>query len=203
MIDPLLAAQLCAQVYDTDQGWDHYWSTDDVVCAHRAFSDCDALVFRGSVTFEDWVRDADALPVSDPEVGLVHHGFLAGLDDLLAQALPAMQSPIVLTGHSLGGARARIAAGKLIARHRLVAQVITFGSPKPGYFNLANILQRSSCAHSSYRHASDVVPDLPPGSAWQHTEQYVELTADASDSVLAGAANHSMALYCKALAALA
>ena len=176
MLTPLQCAQLSAEVYDTPaSSWDHHWDVDGVVLAHRRIAGQDALVFRGSATVEDWVRDFIAVPVVDLEVGLVHAGFLAGLDDLLLQVQGALRGPFVITGHSLGGARARISAAKLMGRGFSVAQVCVFGSPKPGFGRLASIFAGRPCVHQSFRHGEDPVPNLPFGPLWRHTEPWQAL----------------------------
>ena len=202
MIPASQAVQLSAAVYDKSTDWHHLWATDDVVCGHRRIGANDVLVFRGSVTAEDWMRDADALPVSDHEVGIVHKGFLAGMDDLLEQVQAIIKGPIILTGHSLGGARSRIAAAKMVVRHVPVAQVCVFGSPKPGYARLTQILQNSKVLHSSYRNLSDPVPLLPTFAAFQHPDQWVATAAAPAPSVLGPLADHEVALYVKGVTAL-
>ena len=202
MIPASQAVQLSAAVYDKSTDWHHLWATDDVVCGHRRIGANDVLVFRGSVTAEDWMRDADALPVSDHEVGIVHKGFLAGMDDLLEQVQAIIKGPIILTGHSLGGARARIAAAKLAVRHVPVTQVCVFGSPKPGYARLTQILQASKIAHTSYRNLSDPVPLVPTFAAFQHPDQWVATAAAPAPTVLGKLADHEVALYVKGVAAL-
>ncbi len=52
-----------------------------------------ALIFRGSVTDEDWTRDFLALPIIDPlywRLGMLHAGFTLGLSAALKAALGAL-----------------------------------------------------------------------------------------------------------------
>lgn len=202
MLTPLQCAQLSAEVYEAPaSAWDHYWDVDGVVLAHRRIAGQDALVFRGSATAEDWARDFIAVPVVDLEVGLVHAGFVAGMDDLLAQVQYTLKGPYVITGHSLGGARARIAAAKLLGRGFSVAQVCVFGSPKPGFGRLAAAFNGRPCIHQSFRHGEDPVPNLPFGSMWKHTEPWQALpdvspTKDLADDLL----DHRVSNYVQGLA---
>lgn len=173
MLSPLQCAQLSAEVYRAPaSAWDNHWDVDGVVLAHRRIAGQDALVFRGSATAEDWARDFIAIPVVDLEVGLVHAGFVAGMNDLLIQVQDKLKGPFVITGHSLGGARARIAGAKLLQRGFSVAQVCVFGSPKPGFGRLPQAFAGRPCIHQSYRYGEDPVPNLPIGSLWQHTEPW-------------------------------
>ena len=202
MIAPHPAAQLCAAIYDGSSPWDHHWSIGGIVCGHKHIAGDDVFAFRGSASTLDWIKDAGALPVSDHEVGIVHAGFLVGMDDFLLAALPVMQASksIVLTGHSLGGAHARIGGAKLVCRKLAITQIITFGSPKPGYSRLSDILQRSAVNHSSFRNQLDPVPTLPMFGAWQHPEQYTPVSASPSFAMLPELADHEIALYVKATA---
>jgi len=201
MLAPLQCAQLSAEIYDAPASvWDNHWDVDGVVLGHRRIAGQDALVFRGSATAEDWARDFIAVPVVDLEVGLVHAGFVAGLDDLLAQVQDKLKGPFVVTGHSLGGARARIAGAKLLQRGFSVAQVCVFGSPKPGFGRLAAAYSGRPCIHQSFRHGEDPVPNLPPGPLWRHPEPWqalpdVSAATDLADDLL----DHRMSNYVQGL----
>ena len=199
MISALQAAQLCVQVYASADDWDHYWTTDDVVIGHKRIGADDVLVFRGSVTAEDWMRDAEAVPFPDTEIGLVHAGFLTGMDDALVQVRPVLRGNIVVTGHSLGGARARIAAAKMVVRGWNITQCTTFGSPKPGMAELALALRSSQVTHTSYRNLDDPVPTLPPGDAWVHTDEWIAVSAAPAPSNLGDLKDHGIALYVQAM----
>lgn len=210
MITALQAVQMAAEVYDAPpSAWTNFWDEDGVVLAHRVIGADHVLAFRGSVTALDWARDAAAVPVVDLEVGMVHGGFAAGLDGALAKAMAVIPNgaPISLTGHSLGGARARIAAAKLLLRGCWVTSVRVFGSPKPGFGRLASIFAGRPCVHQSWRHGEDPVPMLPLGTFWRHTEQWQALPdlgpQHPAGEVVDNLLDHRVANYVKGIAALA
>lgn len=75
----------------------------------RVYKDCIVVVFRGSITLMDWLRDGEATLVKSP-LGLIHWGFWKNIPDVFTDFLalklnPAL--PVVVVGHSLGAARAR------------------------------------------------------------------------------------------------
>lgn len=202
----LRCAQLSAAIYDAGGTWDHRWEVQGIVCGHVHEDGVDVLAFRGSVTVEDWMDNADAWPRWDRELGFVHRGFLDGMDALLAQVIPVLTPgcPIAVTGHSLGGARARIAAAKLLVRKFPVSRLVTFGSPKPAFVNLARVIQKAGIDHRSYRNCNDPVP-LVPGilPEWQHTEPWTALAARPGREDLDPLRDHFIARYVEALGSAA
>lgn len=198
MVTRLMMAEACSNLYERDTGWDHYWAIDDVVVAHQHIDDTDLLVLRGSLTAGDWVRDALAVPVWHDQLGFVHAGFLKGMDEVFAEVRKVVGPKVVITGHSLGGARARILAA-LFAVDGLRSGVLhTFGSPKPGFMNLARIVQKSGWEHSSDRNRNDIVPTLAMLPYWEHTEPWTPVNAAPAEDDLAPLRDHSMALYFQA-----
>lgn len=99
------------------------------------------LVFRGTSSPWDWVRDLRVFPVLHPW-GLVHIGFLKGVESVdfalqeFANHAKRMKK-IWITGHSLGGALALIAAAKL-KMQGIVPTVYTYGQPRVGLSNFAD-----------------------------------------------------------------
>ncbi len=94
-------------------------------------------------------------------------------------ALPSKLEKLYVTGHSLGGAMAVLAAARLFGRgyeawnpKRLVQGVYTFGQPMVGDKGFAESCERSFGA-KLFRHVyrTDVVPHLPPrsGIPYAHT----------------------------------
>ncbi|RNC44267.1 lipase, partial [Trypanosoma cruzi] len=78
---------------------------------------------------------------------------------------------ILITGHSLGGAMATLAAANFMSQNSLFTSALkvllyTFGQPRVGNEAFVNWLLASFCrgGHESYRvtHKRDVVPHVPP-----------------------------------------
>jgi len=78
-------AALCAAIYDPSfKDWDYYWdgTAPDGICAGIVKNN---LIFRGSITKEDWERDFEVIklgaPKEHPQFGIVHAGMDEGLDE--------------------------------------------------------------------------------------------------------------------------
>lgn len=199
MIAPLVLAQLSHQIYDSLDGFAKSWTIDSVVVALARIDDIDVVVLRGSATVEDWMRDAEALPVWHADLGFCHGGFLVGMDAVFASVRAAVGPKVVITGHSLGGARARILAAMFAVADIPAAMVCTFGSPKPGFENLARVIQKSGTIHLSYRNRRDVVPLVPMAPWWSHPEDWTACDSAPTADNLEALRDHSSALYVQAL----
>lgn len=125
------------------------------------------LAFRGTETdrFRDIKTDADAEPVPCASGGKVHGGFYRAYDSIADDIGKALKSdpdrsslPLYITGHSLGGALATIAA-KLLDHDGGIAACVTFGSPRVGDEHWISGLKPPV-----YRlvNAADIVTMLPP-----------------------------------------
>ncbi|KAH1281690.1 hypothetical protein KXX11_004174 [Aspergillus fumigatus] len=130
------------------------------------------------------------------------------MNEVLAQIIPALPAGAVIniTGHSLGGARARIAGAKLLSRGHNVRHVCVFGSPKPGTGRLAAVFANHPVVHQSFRHGNDPVTDMPVGTWWRHTEQWQTLTdqtqpPSGAAEVVDALNDHRMAFYIAGLKA--
>jgi hypothetical protein len=159
------------------------------------------LCYRGTepLTFINWMAmdiDAEAMPLyvagSTGTFG-VHAGFYRNVrvtgDDVAAalgravkgksvlenaEAMPNRLEALYITGHSLGGAMAALAAVRLRSDHAFepiaekLKAVYTFGQPMIGCPDFAK-----ACADDEflaqnvirYRYKNDVVPSLPPAAA--------------------------------------
>lgn len=203
MITPLVLAQLCADIYDDSKrpSWSNYWETDNVHVSHTVSGDTDILVLRGSVTAEDWMRDAEAFPQWHTGLGFLHSGFAACMDNVLAETQSALKGKeLVVTGHSLGGARAKILAGLRVIAGLPISQVTAFGSPHPGFANLSRVIQKSGMIHTSYRNRNDPVP-LVPGLLpfWSHSEPWKKVDVAPAINAFDPLRDHSISLYCAGL----
>ncbi len=119
------------------------------------------LAFRGTQTLEDVRSDANYAQAHDTSLHLqLHSGFLQATEDVLPQILPHL-SPgyrLRVTGHSLGGAMAVIAALELQGQG-WKPEVITFGQPK--VTNDAGA-ERTQLNLVRFIHGQDIVTLIPP-----------------------------------------
>lgn len=126
------------------------------------------LAFRGTEanSIKDIKADARANSVEAPTEGRIHAGFSDALTAVqydIEQELDSGrygQRPLFITGHSLGGAVATIAA-KRLSDSREIAACYTFGSPRVGDEDWITWLKTPL-----YRvvNAADCVTMLPPGA---------------------------------------
>jgi hypothetical protein len=153
--------------------------------------------FKDPESFLDWITvDFFAIPRKGGDgvgavPGLVHSGFYDATMSIITDVIKAIQDlnpdktlPVYLTGHSLGGAMASLAAWMLSQNAGIgVAKVITFASPKPGdsYFKSAYNLKLTQVRYENYE---DIVPLLPPGGAFLHCADTLLRFIPDSDKVL-------------------
>ena len=94
----------------------------------------------------------------------MHPGFWAAFDAVKKQIVDKLDEsgleglPLYITGHSLGGALAVVAAYALESDR--IAAAYTFGGPRVGNLQFG---QRIKPPVYRVIHASDIVPRLPPG----------------------------------------
>lgn len=153
---------LSKAIYDPSYGdWTHYFdgSAADGICA--GIKD-NCLVFRGSITLEDWYRDLLAFPrqpLDHPQLGRVHAGFYEGMDEFLAKAFQLLGPGTAFCGHSLGAARAWLAAGVYIAQGGRPSRITTCGSPRVGCGEFRQLV--TPYLKSSFKNRFDPVTDVP------------------------------------------
>lgn len=100
----------------------------------------------------------------------IHRGFDDAIDAVWTDVSEALKSdaatqPLFITGHSLGGALAIIAAERLLREMKIeAAGIYTFGAPRVGSLTFASSYNASGLGDRSYRfiHGFDIVPTLPP-----------------------------------------
>jgi triacylglycerol lipase len=112
---------------------------------------------------DDLWTDSQFLPKVCRAGGQVHRGFLASyaeisdrLDAIVRAKRP--RQTLWLTGHSLGGALATVAAAHLNGVP--IQGICTYGCPRVGDAAFASVLPRRS--HYRFVHRADWVPTVPP-----------------------------------------
>jgi hypothetical protein len=161
MISDADLAQLCAATYADPPTLPVPMAGTDARIT--VMGDVQVVAFRGSVTAGDWARDFICLPVLEkdhPQLGLCHVGFLDGANGIM----PALQSaladkPVIITGHSLGGALALGVGALLACMGKPPLAIVTFGSPRFGGGKFVDAL--ASIDVRQYRRGNDPVPMLP------------------------------------------
>ena len=163
--------------------------------------DCEVVALRGSVTPEDWMRDAAAVPFPHSGLGDVHAGFLIGMDDMLKEISTA--KPLLICGHSLGAARASILTGLALLNGLPVVRRVCFGEPNAGMEELSEVVNKAPGV--SYRNTEGwqvdlvtVIPFVP--HTFCHPTSPIRLHAKADPDEHSPFRLHHMPLYRAALA---
>lgn len=132
------------------------------------------VAFRGSSDAKNWIDDFDATHVSYPRCSgcSIHKGFYQGYStvspNVKAQITTVVSkyrnAPIYITGHSLGGALAVVAALDIHSTFGNVEKLYTYGQPRVGNAAFANYA--ASQISDSFRviHYADIVPHVPPSA---------------------------------------
>ena len=146
--------------------------------------------FRGADEFGDWLDNIDVVSV-EFGFGEVHKGFLNALLDIW----PAIKSrirelrpvgrhsqhlPLWLTGHSLGGAMATLAAAQLIDEDTPFYGVYTFGQPRVGNREFARIYNLEAASRSfRFQNNNDIVSRVPARAmGYSHVGNFVYISED-------------------------
>ncbi len=147
--------------------------------AFAAFSAAEGLLvfgFRGTEGIRDALTDAEVAVcgfqgqrMTSPT--LVHSGFVEAWRSLatwasgVSERYAATARRIVVTGHSLGGALATLAAVDLWAA--VPIEAFTYGSPRVGLVNFVTAYGIAAPATTRVVHGRDVVPRVP-GFPYDH-----------------------------------
>ncbi|MFV0442256.1 MAG: lipase family protein [Planctomycetaceae bacterium] len=133
-----------------------------------------------------------------------HRGFMAALDEIweplfktVDSALLELERPLWVTGHSLGGAIALLAAWRFERQFLKVHQVYTFGAPMIGNPAAAEAFQKQFPGRIfRYVDTRDPVPKLPTVSLtsneYSHCLQEVRLGATSVEDALEEAAGKAV-----------
>lgn len=207
-------------------------SSQGIVIKHESFV---AAAFRGTDEISDWLDNLNVAPMPGP-LGEVHMGFYKALMDIWPQMKSAIRSfrrtaagqpdrPLWLTGHSLGGALATLAAATLIDADETFYGAYTFGCPRVGgrefartfnveaknkvfrFQNNADIVTRVPARIMGYSHVGSFVYISEDGTLstdigfWQRFMDTIKgVIADIGDKGLDAIKDHSIDDYIKGIA---
>lgn len=160
------------------------------------------VAFRGSQEIKDWqtnfstrlkkfalTTQMEALEEDiTPPRGQVHRGFQSAWDSVERSIVRQIQQwnegrtvqfPLLLTGHSLGGALATVAAASLVKRKFPIQGLYTFGQPRVGDWIFASEINMALKGRVfRFVNNNDIVPHIPPPYLpWNPFRLYVHLGA--------------------------
>jgi triacylglycerol lipase len=134
-----------------------------------------AIVFRGTDSIANWIDDAEILPLPFRDKGAVHSGFLKSLESVWPTIFATLGRwkgggrTLWITGHSLGGALALLAAATLrfpasvAAIAAPVAGLYTFGQPRVGTRDFGQACDADfGDFYFRFVNNADIVPRIPP-----------------------------------------
>jgi V8-like Glu-specific endopeptidase len=184
-----LAYESAAAIRATTHGlWQlqecQFIEADDTQCFVAATPQAILVSFRGTESVGDWLANLNVASRTRP-YGVVHRGFLGAFQAVEGQLLAVLEaSPnrsLLLTGHSLGGALATIAAAEWHQRFN-VRWIMTYGQPAVGRSNFEQFMQRYDASFFRFVNDDDVVPRVPPN--YRHVGRLIRF--DAAGNVPAG-----------------
>jgi hypothetical protein len=118
------------------------------------------LVFRGTTGLRNWFLDLDVRPERLAPRAVVHRGFVEALHQVWQDLQPQLENiaePLYMTGHSMGGALAQLAAW-----YHPPWAVYAIGAPRVGDTGFA--ARMASVPIYRLVNGRDVVTDLPPST---------------------------------------
>ena len=135
------------------------------------------LAFRGTKTPQDWMTDIACLPIhfesvfaGYPAIGEIHTGFARCLAEGLQRVVLPLQhadrdKPLLITGHSLGGALAALAGVCFTVSNApipRISAIYTFGQPRLGLQPFCDEYKRQLAGKLvRFINSKDIVPRVP------------------------------------------
>ena len=130
------------------------------------------LAIRGSSEAADWVVNANDTTREGKAFGLpgwIHRGYAGQADKAWKGVREALatgnaRAPILVTGHSLGGAVAQILGMRLVKEGAPVSRIVTFASPRAGDTAFAAGLDALGARYVRILREDDFVPRIAPNA---------------------------------------
>jgi hypothetical protein len=153
--------------------------TDDTQCFVAWSAQAALVAFRGSESLGDWIANLNIVGTTQP-YGRVHRGFLGAFQVVDAQLRSALTGlagrQILITGHSLGGALATIAAAEWQSQLP-IAWVYTYGQPAVGKGAFPSFMaQNYAGKFVRFVNDDDIVARVPP--TYRHVGRLIRFDAE-------------------------
>ncbi|MEU3022586.1 Mbeg1-like protein [Nocardiopsis alba] len=161
---------------------------EDTQAYVMAGNDMIVIAFRGTEPEQvrDWLSDVNAPQVREHSCeGRVHWGFQRALDAVYSELTGTLREfrdsdqTVWVTGHSLGGALAMLAAARLHFADGVLADgVYTFGQPRTCDPALARVYEQAFQGRM-YRFVNnnDIVAQVPPEPLYRHVSEVRHIDA--------------------------
>lgn len=135
--------------------------------------------FRGTVDIKNWISNIQFAQVAYPKCSgcAVHDGFYNAYQEVSATVKAQVQlivnkyrtAAIYVTGHSLGGAIATIAALDIKSTFGRLDQFYSYGEPRVGNSAFASYFAGQMPVYRVI-HYADIVPHVPPFGLLDYTQ---------------------------------
>ena len=144
------------------------------------------MAFRGTNELADWLDNINAFSTKEL-FGEFHRGFWNSVEDVwkpindkFRYLQQQKKRPLFITGHSLGGAMATIAAAKLIHEDKPFTSVYTFGQPR-ALKRDTSLIFNSECRSRFFRfhNNNDIVTRVPARlMGYSHVGSYLYISEE-------------------------
>ena len=182
LADPVGAAHQMAQATPDQQRIPNAMVAESSIfglVAWSAASKTAMVAIRGTKTVWEWIGDFDAAPVpwfQDASVGEAHQGFQLVYEHICSSLRTLLHggcqgaTRVLVTGHSLGGAVAVLAAFDILKNLGLgvTPELYTFAGPRVTGPTFAALLNKSLPAFYRIVNFMDVVPQVPVPPIFTH-----------------------------------
>ena len=140
-------------------------SAQAMLVEHKEFL---CMAFRGTDEPKDWLDNINAFSV-EVLFGSFHRGFWKSVEDVwdkingeYEKLRTKKKRPLFITGHSLGGAMATIAAARLIHEDKPFISLYTFGQPRSMARDAARIFNVETAGRCHrFQNNEDIVTRIP------------------------------------------
>lgn len=157
-------------------------SSQGILVEHKNYF---AIAFRGTDELKDWLDNFKLLP-EKILFGEFHRGFWQATNDVwkLIEDYKFLKNthkkPLFLTGHSLGGAMATIAAARLIQEDHPFISCYTFGQPRTMMAETARIFNmEAKFRFFRFQNSNDIVTRIPARFMnYSHVGSYLYIDED-------------------------